>query len=89
MYLCLLSPCPFFWTICDLNFSFLPESAQARIVKRVPKGTSEYQSAWIVEDEHEEEDGDSNHESVDEMMEDELMGENKETSPDSMVGNHC
>ncbi|XP_062887263.1 pre-rRNA-processing protein TSR1 homolog [Mobula hypostoma] len=43
-----------------------------KIVRRVPKGTSDYQAAWILDD---EEDVDKEEESGDEMEEEELMGD--------------
>ena len=69
-----------------------PETNETkRIVKKVPKGTSDYQSAWILEEDEDEDedDHDDEQQSEDEMMEDELMEEIKEASDeDCSVGNH-
>lgn len=40
-------------------------------VRRVPKGTSEYQAAWIIDDEDEEDGGDEEADEREEEMEDE------------------
>lgn len=49
----------------------------ARIVKKVPKGTSAYQSSWILDDHEERSEGDvsSDEDSSCEMMEDDTMAE--------------
>ena len=48
-------------TNCDVAFLWLSvslkkkaERQRQRIVKRVPKGTSEYQAAWIIDSEDDE-----------------------------------
>jgi hypothetical protein len=58
-----------------------------RIVKKVPKGTSEYQSSWILEDDgdHSEKDNESDEDSTGEMMEDEVIAEMKDDSSDESV----
>ncbi|KZW00951.1 ribosome biogenesis protein tsr1 [Exidia glandulosa HHB12029] len=51
-----------------------PSGTTPRRVKRVPKGTSEYQAAWILDDDDEEEDGDGEDGDGDEELgEDEEM----------------
>ncbi|XP_078404437.1 pre-rRNA-processing protein TSR1 homolog [Cetorhinus maximus] len=54
-----------------------------KIVRRLPKGTSDYQAAWILDDEEEidEEEG-----SDDDMEEDELMGEAVSQASDESDG---
>ena len=57
------------------------------MIKKVPKGTSEYQSSWILEEdeEHEANDDQSNEESAGEMMDDEMIADMKEDSSDESV----
>jgi hypothetical protein len=61
-----------------------------RIVKKVPKGTSEYQSSWILEDDedHGENDNGSDEDSTGEMMEDEMIAEMKDDSTEETVCIH-
>ena len=41
-------------SLCVIDFCVAAElQAKRRIVKRVPKGTSEYQAAWIIDSEEE------------------------------------
>lgn len=59
-----------------------------RIVKKVPKGTSEYQSSWILEendDEHGEIDDQADEESTEEMMDDEMIADIKDDSSEETV----
>lgn len=60
-----------------------PETTETkRTVKKVPKGTSDYQSAWILEEDEDDDDDVQ-------QSEDELMEEIKEASDeDCSVGNH-
>ncbi|XP_028402867.1 pre-rRNA-processing protein TSR1 homolog [Dendronephthya gigantea] len=63
----------------------------ARIVKKVPKGTSAYQSSWILDDHEDHSDGDvsSDEESAGEMMEDDTMAEMPDDdSNDNNDGKH-
>ncbi|CAB4026240.1 Pre-rRNA-processing TSR1, partial, partial [Paramuricea clavata] len=59
-----------------------------RIVKKVPKGTSEYQSSWILEDDedHGENDNGSDEDSTGEIMEDEMIAEMKDDSTEETDG---
>lgn len=44
-----------FYSFMDLLYVFVAAlKAKTKLVKRVPKGTSEYQAAWIVDSEEEE-----------------------------------
>lgn len=53
------------------------EDAAGKVTKRVPKGTSAYQAAWIVDEEDEYSDVDEDEEGQD-MMEDDDDDENVE-----------
>ena len=71
-----------------LFFQFgLERARNNRIVKKVPKGTSEYQSSWILEDgdEHDENDDGSEEGSTGDMMEDEMIADMKDDSEEETV----
>ena len=69
------------------TFLILELKQNSRILKKVPKGTSEYQSSWILEDdgEHSENDDGSDEESTGELMEDEMTAEMKDDSSKESV----
>ena len=66
---------------------YLELTRNSRMIKKVPKGTSEYQSSWILEEdeEHEANDDQSNEESAGGMMDDEMIADMKEDSNDESV----
>jgi pre-rRNA-processing protein TSR1 len=54
----------------DMDEVSLPDAAKGttpRVVKRVPKGTSEYQAAWIIDESDDDEEGEEAGEAVEEM----------------------
>ncbi len=54
----------------DMDEVSLPDAAKGttpRVVKRVPKGTSEYQAAWIIDESDDDEEGEEGEEAVEEM----------------------
>ena len=54
----------------DMDEVSLPDAAKGttpRVVKRVPKGTSEYQAAWIIDESDNDEEGEEASEAVEEM----------------------
>lgn len=75
-------------TVCDLSSLCFPTHLEARKSQRVikvPKGTSDYQATWIVDDEEENEDDDEDdldscdddEDDADDMMEDGEDAENE------------
>lgn len=70
--------------LCDPGCS---EARKSRRVMKVPKGTSDYQATWIVDDDDEEnendeeDDLDSCDDDADEMMEDGEDAENESQVP--------
>ena len=57
---------------------------ERKTVKKVPKGTSDYQSAWIIDDEDNHDDSEDNG-SVEDMLQDDIMEEIKDESGHSAV----
>lgn len=54
----------------DMDEASLPDAAKGttpRVLKRVPKGTSEYQAAWIIDESDNDEEGEEASEAVEEM----------------------
>ena len=43
---------------CSFLYSTVEREDKSKAVKKVPKGTSEYQASWIIDSEEEEESGD-------------------------------
>lgn len=78
--------------LCDVNILYVSgrvEARKNRKVMKVPKGTSDYQAAWIVDDEEEEneddeeddldscDDDDEEEDNADEMMEEDAENESQ------------
>ena len=65
---------------CSFRYSTAEHEDKSKAVKKVPKGTSEYQASWIIDSEEEEGSGDEKDGSDDDGNDDSILYDMRDDS---------